>query len=275
MSDERDPEATVLRPRATPRRGDVPSGAWDNVGAWAPQPPAGSEGQRASTRSARSADDRQRASTRSAGSANEVRFARAANEARSARATGEAGPRRTTTPERPTDRREAVPTVSRARLGVGVVVALTVLALVIPTLLSPSEQATGRAISVAHGPLPRRADAARLPASVGDLRRDASADSPTLPFGQVDRAQYADAQNGRRVIVLTQKADVRSLEDYDQRQGMQASRFGRVSCGRRNEALQCVMLLEGGTLSATTIAPAWQPEDLARLVRQAYAGLPQ
>lgn len=156
----------------------------------------------------------------------------------------------------------------------GLVALVAALGLLVPTWFSPAETPTGRAISVAHGPLPRRADGARLPDSVGDLRRDAPPPS-VLPYGQVDRATYADGRGGRRLTLLAQRADVRSLEELDQRSGMQASRFGRVSCGQRYDALQCTMLLEGGTLSATTSDPAWRAEDLSGVVRQAYAQLPQ
>lgn len=263
VSDESDLEATQLRPRPTPQRGAVPTGAWDNIAAWV----SPSEAEASTASSAADADEPQAA-----------RPSRSLGDQSAARSPANTtGPRRSAAPAPPAAARDKsrVWRPSKTQVAAGVLVGLTVVALIIPTLLSPAETATGRAITVAHGPLPRRAEAAKLPAGIGDLRRDAGADAPALPFGQVDRAQYVDGQNARRVIVLAQRVDVRSLEEYDQRQGMQATRFGRVSCGRRAEALQCTMLLDGGTLSATTIAPAWQPEDLARFVRQAYAGLPQ
>ncbi|GAB3704566.1 hypothetical protein [Mariniluteicoccus flavus] len=247
MSDPRaanDPEATRLRPRTTGARpGAVPPDAWENRAAWGRQAPEGRSGLPEHSRVAPPAGE---------------------------------GPQRSTARERPLAEAplpEQAPVPQRVGMLLGAVSVLAALALLVPVWLTPAETATGRAISVAHGPAPHRAERAKLPAAVGDVRRDPAGDSAGLPFGQVDRALFVDP-GGRPVRVLTQRIEVASLEEYDRRTGMQSRRFGRVSCGQRYDALQCTMLLDGGTISATTVDQRWQAEELAGFVRQAYAQLP-
>lgn len=151
---------------------------------------------------------------------------------------------------------------------------MAVLSLLIPTWLTPAESPTGRALSAPQGPAHRTARGAHLPATLGELHRDPAGDKwPTVP-GQVDRALYVDAAGARATTVLAQTSDLTALDDYEKLTQMPGERFGQVSCGRRYDGLQCAMLLRGGLLSATTIDPAWQPDALAQVVRQAYATLP-
>ncbi|GAB3623231.1 hypothetical protein GCM10027418_13130 [Mariniluteicoccus endophyticus] len=276
-----DPDETLLRPRGgEPARPGpvVPADAWNNIDAWnntaawrgpdtAPHQPSQPSPPAEGDVRPPSADDQPRPRTTVVEAEDRVHRPHAAQ-----------GPLRRTAPERPAPIvpvEEEPSKTQRVGLALLTTTLLSVVAMVIPTLLVPTEASTSRAVSVAHGPLPRKAEIAKLPDAVGDLRRDARANTSPLPYNHVDRGVYADSQGARALVLHTQKAKVDDLEDLDRRMGLQAARFGRISCGRRYDGLQCTMLLDGGTLTASTNDRAWEPETLAAVVRQAYASLPQ